>query len=77
MKDGIWRYRWSTRFGRHTVYFKVENGIIQTNPVHLSNPVKEFEGLSIDDFSQARLMQDWRFHDDSLYQVTADLEQQP
>lgn len=68
--DGLYRYRWTTRFGRHTVFYEVSGGIIQENIASQMSPIKGFEGRTISDFAQARLMKDWRFEDDSLYQIT-------
>ena len=69
--DGIYRYKWTTRFGRHTVYYDVRGGIIQKNIANKSSPIREFVGRTISEFAQARLMEDWRFNDDSLHQMTS------
>ncbi len=68
--DGLYRYRWTTRFGRHTVFYDVRNGVIQENIASQNSPMKPFEGRMISEFAQARLMKDWRFQDDSLHQMT-------
>lgn len=67
--DGIYRYRWTTRFGRHTVFYDVKGGVIQENIANQSSPIREFVGRNISEFAQARLMKDWRFTDDSLHQM--------
>ena len=67
--DGTYQYRWTTRFGLHTVYFEVKNGIIQENIANQTSPIKSFEGMTTKDFDYARLQDEWRFKDDSFRQV--------
>jgi hypothetical protein len=69
--DGVYRYRWTTRFGRHTVYFDVKDGVIQENIANQVSPIKMFEGKTTKDFDYARLQGDWRFKGDSFHQMTS------
>lgn len=69
--DGIYRYRWESRFGKHSVFFDVTDGIIQENEASEMSPIKAFEGRTIDELHVARARSDWRFRDDSLHQFTS------
>jgi hypothetical protein len=73
--DGMYRYTWTTRFGRHSMFFRVKDGLIQCNVNNQTSPVRMFEAKPIGGFIQARLMKDWRFTDDSLHQITQDKSQ--
>lgn len=53
------------------MYYDVKDGVIQENIANQSSPIREFVGRKISEFAQARLMKDWRFHDDSLHQMTS------
>lgn len=68
--DGVYRYKWTSHIGRHTVYFEVIKGEIQENMGVAFSPVKRFVGATISDFSSARLEDDWTNKNDSLYQMT-------
>jgi len=67
--DGLYSYRWETRFGRHTVFLEVRNGVILENLASESSPVKSFVGKPLAEFVTARASQSWRFQGDSLIQV--------
>lgn len=69
--DGTYRYRWTTRFGRHTVFFFVKDGVITTNPANENHPVKHFDGKTLAEFVDRRMKTDWLFcGNDSLHQIT-------
>jgi len=71
--DGMYRYRWSTRTGWHTNFFKVKDGVIQDDPAHVTSPIKPFEGRKIEELRRARFEPSWKFGNDTIMKISDEI----
>jgi hypothetical protein len=67
----VYRYQWSTPWGRHTVFYEVKDGVIQDNIANERSPIKQFVGLTIGQFCEARMSSTWQWQDDKLQRLPA------
>lgn len=62
-EDGRYRYTWGTRFGVHTVYYGVKDGVVLENIASVRNSLKPYEGKQFSKFCKHRESEDWNIPD--------------
>lgn len=69
--DGLYRYTFKNHAGRHAVWFRVIDNVIQTGiPDAVWHPVTDYEGQPLAAFNAARAAIDWPVND-SLVRICA------